>query len=63
VNLLTERLRDGGRRTGVADLVSQAISEGFEVLVNEEVLELYSSNSESARFLTEYLKGKPRWLQ
>lgn len=63
VNLLTERLRDDGRRIGVADLVSQAISEGFEILVNEEILELYSSNSEFARFLTEYLKGKPRWLQ
>ncbi|MFQ5758140.1 MAG: CCA tRNA nucleotidyltransferase [Candidatus Bathyarchaeia archaeon] len=63
VNLLTERLRAGGRRTGVADLISQAISEGFEILVNEEILEFYSSNSEFARFLTEYLKGKPRWLQ
>ena len=63
VKLLNERLRDGGRRIGVADLVSQAISEGFEILVNEEILELYSSNPEFARFLTEYLEGKPKWLQ
>ena len=63
VNLLTARLRDGGRRIGVADLISRAISEGFEILVNEEILGLYSSNPEFARFLTEYLKGKPRWLQ
>jgi len=63
VDLLTERLRDGGRRIGVADLVAQAISKGFKVSVNEEILEPYSSNPEFARFLTEYFKGKPRWLQ
>ena len=63
VDLLTEKLRDGGRHIGVADLVAQALSKGFKVLVNEEILELYSSNSELAKFLTTYLKGKPRWLQ
>jgi len=63
VDLLTERLRDCGRRIGVADLVAQAVSKGFKVVVNEEILELYSSNSELAKFLTTYLKGKPRWLQ
>ena len=63
VDLLTEKLRDGGRRIGVADLVAQAISRGFKVVVNEEILELYSTNSELAEFLTMYLKGKPRWLR
>lgn len=63
VNLLTERLKDGGRRVGMADLISQSIASGFRVLVNEEILELYSSNLELARFLTEYLEGKPRWLR
>jgi tRNA nucleotidyltransferase (CCA-adding enzyme) len=63
VDLLTEKLRDGGRHIGVADLVAQAISKGFRVVVNEEISELYSSNDEFARYLTEYLKGKPRWLQ
>jgi tRNA nucleotidyltransferase (CCA-adding enzyme) len=63
VNLLTEKLKDGGRRIGVADLISQSIASGFEVLVNEEILELYSSSPEFAGFLTEYLEGKPRWLR
>lgn len=63
VTLLNERLRDGGRNSGVADLISQAITEGSEILVNEEILESYKSNPQFARFLTEYLKGKPRWLQ
>jgi tRNA nucleotidyltransferase (CCA-adding enzyme) len=63
VKLVTEKLRDGGRRVGVANLISQAIPGSLEVLVNEEVVRLYSSNPEFAKFLTEYLEGKPRWLR
>ncbi len=62
VALLTEKLRDGGRNVGVANLLSQTIAKSFQVLVNEEILPLYSSNEEFAKFLTEYLKGRPRWL-
>ncbi len=62
VDLLLEKLRDGGRRVGVADLISEAVANSVEVLVNEEVLVLYSSSNEFAKFLTEYLDGKPRWL-
>ena len=63
ISLLEEKLKGDGRRVGIANLVSQTISKGFEILVNEEILELYSANLEFARFLTGYLKGKPRWLQ
>jgi len=62
VNLLLEELKDGGRRVGVADFISKAVADSVEVLANEEVLALYSSCSEFAKFLTEYLEGKPRWL-
>jgi len=62
VDLLLEKLGDGGRRVGVADLISKAVANSVEVLVNEEVLTLYSSSREFAKFLTEYLEGKPRWL-
>jgi len=62
VDLLLEKLGDGGRRVGVAELVSKAVANSVEVLVNEEVLKLYSSSLEFAKFLTEYLEGKPRWL-
>jgi tRNA nucleotidyltransferase (CCA-adding enzyme) len=62
VNLLNEKLRDGGRRDGVAELVSKAVADSLEVLVNGEALKLYSGNPEFAKFLTEYLEGKPRWL-
>jgi len=62
VELLADKLRDGGRRVGVADLLSQAIAGSFDVLVNQEILGLYSSEADFARFLTRYLKGKPTWL-
>jgi tRNA nucleotidyltransferase (CCA-adding enzyme) len=62
VDLLREELRDGGRHIGVAELVSGALADSMEVFVNDEVLKLYSANSGFAKFLTEYLDGKPRWL-
>lgn len=62
VKLFAEKLKDGGRHVGVAYLISQTIPISLEVLVNEEVMKLYSSNPEFAKFLTEYLEGKPRWL-
>jgi len=62
VNLLKEKLGDGGRRDGVAELVSKAVADSLEVMVNDEALKLYYANPEFAKFLTEYLEGKPRWL-
>jgi len=62
VDLLLDKLKDGGRRVGVAELISKAVAISVEVLANEEVLALYSSNPKFAKFLTEYLEGKPRWL-
>jgi len=63
VKLFTEKLKEGGRHVGVAYLISQTIPSSLEVLVNEEVVRLYLSNPEFAKFLIEYLKGKPRWLE
>ena len=60
--LLNEKLREGGRHIGVAYLISQTIPNSLEVMVNDEVAGLYSSSPEFAKFLTEYLEGKPRWL-
>ena len=63
VDLLNVKLKDGGRRIGVADFISQTIANTLEILVNKEVLGLYSASPEFAKFLTEYLEGKPRWLR
>ncbi|MEM3617237.1 MAG: CCA tRNA nucleotidyltransferase [Candidatus Bathyarchaeia archaeon] len=60
--LLYERLRDGGRNAGVAKEIAQVLQHGFKILVNEEIAEIYEKDSEFAKFLTEFLSGKPKWL-
>jgi tRNA nucleotidyltransferase (CCA-adding enzyme) len=62
VKLLTERLKGGGRSNGLAELVSKALTESMKVLVNDEIMKLYTEYPDFAKYLTQYLKGKPRWL-
>jgi tRNA nucleotidyltransferase (CCA-adding enzyme) len=62
VKLLNEKLGSSGASVGLAEFVSKAVADSLEVMVNDEALKLYSVNPEFAKFLTEYLKGKPRWL-
>jgi len=63
VKLVSEKLRGKGRQSlSLPDLVAKSVREDFEVMVNEECVNLYSSIPEFARFLTEFLDGKPRWL-
>jgi tRNA nucleotidyltransferase (CCA-adding enzyme) len=62
-DLFRQRLKDGGRGTGVAEGVSQVLKKGFKVLVNEEIFDVYGTNAEFAVFLTEFLQGKPKWLE
>lgn len=62
VMLLKEKLEDGGRSSGVAEHVSKALAESLEVLVNAEVLKVYSVYPAFAKFLTKYVIEKPRWL-
>jgi tRNA nucleotidyltransferase (CCA-adding enzyme) len=60
--LLKEKLEDGGRSLGVAELISEFIANSLEILINDEALKVYSGYPKFAKFLTEYLEGKPRWL-
>jgi tRNA nucleotidyltransferase (CCA-adding enzyme) len=62
VKLLKEEVGDRGASVGLAELVSKAVADSLEVSVNDEALKLCSANPEFAKFLTEYLEGKPRWL-
>jgi tRNA nucleotidyltransferase (CCA-adding enzyme) len=62
VRLLNEKLGDSGASVGLAEFVSKAVADSLEVSVNDEALKLYSGSPEFAKFLTDYLKGKPRWL-
>jgi len=61
--MLRDRLKDGGRNAGVAERISQVLRKGFKVLVNEEIVEVYEGNDGFAVFLTEFLQGRPRWLE
>jgi len=62
VEFLKEKLKDGGRNVGAAELISQAFREKLRILVNSEVVEVYQRNGEFAEFLTGFLSGKPFWL-
>jgi len=61
--LLKEKLADGGKNAGVADLIAKAMQKNLKVLVNSEVLEVYGGNGDFAEFLTDFLSGKPFWLK
>jgi tRNA nucleotidyltransferase (CCA-adding enzyme) len=63
VELLKGKLADGGKNAGVAELMAKSIQKNLKVLVNGEVLEVYSGNSDFAVFLTDFLLGKPFWLK
>jgi tRNA nucleotidyltransferase (CCA-adding enzyme) len=63
VELLKEKLADGGKNVGVAELVARSIQKNFRVFVNSEVLEVYYDNIDFAQFLTDFLSGKPFWLK
>ena len=63
VELLHERLKDGGKDFGLASQVSEAFSSGFEILVDYEVKGIYRRNRGFSMFLTEFLCGKPSWLR
>jgi tRNA nucleotidyltransferase (CCA-adding enzyme) len=61
--LLRMKLADGGKNAGVAELVAKVAQAEFSILVDEEVLKIYTENSDFAVFLTEFLLGKPFWLK
>jgi tRNA nucleotidyltransferase (CCA-adding enzyme) len=63
VALFREKLGDGGKKAGVAELITKAVQKEFKVLVNGEVLKVYVENSDFAVFLTSFLSGKPFWLE
>jgi tRNA nucleotidyltransferase (CCA-adding enzyme) len=63
VAFLEEKLKTGGKNVGVAELISQTLRTSFKLVVNVEALEVYSKNREFAEFLTDFLRGKPFWLE
>jgi tRNA nucleotidyltransferase (CCA-adding enzyme) len=61
--MFRERLKDGGKNAGMAEQISRVIKNGFRVSVNEEIVEVYERNREFAEILTDFLSGRPRWLE
>ena len=61
--LMKEKLVDGGKNAGVADLIAKVIGKNLKVLLNTEVVEVYEENGDFAEFLTDFLIGKPFWLK
>jgi len=61
-DFLKAMLKEGGRQLGVASRLSEAFREGFEILVDNEILEFYFANPDFAKFLTEFMRGRPFWL-
>ena len=59
VAFLTNRLKEGGRNLGVADLVSQSLKEKFSIMVGGEAAILYEQNRDFAEFLIDFLASKP----
>ena len=63
VELFSEKLVDGGKNSGVAELVAKTIQTELKVLVGGEILKIYVENADFAVFLTEFVNGKPFWLK
>jgi tRNA nucleotidyltransferase (CCA-adding enzyme) len=62
VELLKERLADGGKNVGVAELIVKSIQKDITVVVGTDIAKVYVENEEFAVLLTEFLLGKPFWL-
>ena len=56
-------MKDGGRNSGVAEQISKTLRKRFEIFVNDGIIDIYKKNNEFAKFLTEFLSGKPKWLE
>jgi tRNA nucleotidyltransferase (CCA-adding enzyme) len=63
VELLKVKMRDGGRDVGVGAKVATAGIKSLHIIINEEIVQLYRSDRGFAQFLTNYLKGRPFWLE
>lgn len=61
VSLLKAKLMNDGKHTGVAGKIVKSVKES-KIYVNEEIADLYISNMDFAKFLTDFLLVKPKWI-
>jgi tRNA nucleotidyltransferase (CCA-adding enzyme) len=62
VSLLREKLKNGGNDIGIARKLIEKIRSSHKVLVNEEIIDLYSSDEKIRIFITHFLDKKPKWM-
>jgi len=60
--LLRTRIRDGGRRVGVASRIAPVLKRRHNVLAERALLSFHKKNKDAAQFITSFLKGRPAWL-
>jgi tRNA nucleotidyltransferase (CCA-adding enzyme) len=60
--LVQDALANGGRNIGVAELVAESLRKSKAILLNEKILDYYAANPDFAKFFTDYLIGRPKWL-
>jgi len=62
VAFLQSRLRNGGRGVGVASKIAQSLKRRHSVLSEGALLTFYRKKVSAARFISDFLKGRPTWL-
>ena len=62
VALLREKLVDGGKNSGVAELIAKSIRKDLKIVVNGEISEIFQKHDDFAVFLTDFIVGKPFWM-
>jgi tRNA nucleotidyltransferase (CCA-adding enzyme) len=60
--LLRERLQSGGKNVGVARGLTADLKRA-QIYTNQEIHELYSKHEDFAKFFTDFLYGRPKWMQ
>ena len=61
IQLLTSKLRSGGRQVGVASLLAKSLKEQLRVRQDDQIAPLISQNIEFAKYMRIYLAGRPVW--
>jgi tRNA nucleotidyltransferase (CCA-adding enzyme) len=62
-DLLNESLSKGGENIGIGKLVIISLQNGFDILLDKDILNLYNLKTEFSKFLVDFLNGKPIWME
>ena len=61
--LLSEKLKEGGRKNGIPEQISQAMRNKLTIHLNDKVVESQTCNEDFLEFLSSFLTGRPFWLE